>query len=422
MTPPPTKTNDTPPRTLSLTPMSAVEPMRQTFLWDKRIPMGTATIFAGRGGEGKSTFSLWLASAATRGMLRGEFEGMPQSVLLVGHEDDLGTVVRPRLDAAEAVMEHVYSMTIRTSVEGMAMNEIPSIAHDLPRIRQAIEETGAKLIIVDPLTSMMDGANLDKTSEVRKALNPFTTLAGEMNVAIVALMHFRKGQGDTRDLLSGSHAFRDTARSVILFATDEETGERVATVDKSNYSESRGDSFAFKLVSTFVPTGDGTQAEVARVDYLGDSTISVSDIVNKPDDVNLGEEIGAVVECVNRHSEGIKPAAVAEETGLPANAVRTYLTRAASRGLIDKAGHGTYLPKATAPSVRTSVAPVASVALNPLKATKATKATEQQAGFPVALCRVCGLTLNPAVAPYGTHPNCERAPAPTSDLIPRRTA
>lgn len=402
-----------PTRTLALTPLSLVRPQRQTFLWNRRIPMGTATIFAGRGGEGKSTFSLWLASAVTRGLLQGEFEGSPQNVLLVGHEDDLGTVVRPRLDAAEAVMDRINAMTIKTHVEGMEMNEVPSIADDLPRIRQAIEETNAKLIIVDPLTSMMDGANLDKTSEVRKALNPFTTLAGEMNVAVVALMHFRKGQGDTRDLLSGSHAFRDTARSVILFATDDETGERVGTVDKSNYSESRGDSFAFRLVSSLIPVDDGTQAEVARVDYLGDSTISVSDIVNKPEDVNLGEEIGAVVECVSRHSEGIKPAAVADETNLPANAVRTYLTRAAKRGLIDKAGHGTYLPTATAPSVRTSVAPVASVALNPLKATKATEATTQQAGSPVALCRSCGLRLNPAVTHHGIHPTCEEAfPSP----------
>ncbi|GAA4686528.1 AAA family ATPase [Frondihabitans cladoniiphilus] len=394
-------------RTLTLTPLETVEAERQVFLWNGRIPMGTATIFAGRGGEGKSTFSLWVASHVTLGTLEGEYSGQPATVLLVGHEDDLGTVVKPRLIAAGADMTRVFSVTIKTQLDGLELTEVPSLVQDLGRIREAITTTGARLIIVDPLTSMMDGANLDKTADVRRVLNPFTTLAAELNVAIVALMHFRKGQGDTRDLLSGSHAFRDTARSVILFVTDEDTGQRVATVDKSNYSETRGDSFAFNLVSTLIPTNDGTDTSVARVDYLGDSTISVTDIVNKPDDVDLGEEIGAVVEYVNRHPEGVKPADVATATNLDPKAVRTYLSRAAHRGLIAKAGYGHYTPSATAPSVRALVAPVAPVALNPLSATSATEATAQQQQHPVALCRSCGFPLSPAIAHHGIHPTCD---------------
>lgn len=401
------KTASTPTRTMILTPMATVTPERQAFLWTGRIPMGTATIFAGRGGEGKSTFSLWLASQVTRGSLEGELAARPSSVLLVGHEDDLATVVAPRLIAAGADMSQVFSLTIRTVVEGMELSEVPSIAEDLVRIRQAVIQSGAKLIIVDPLTSMMDGANLDKTSEVRKALNPFTALAGELNVAIVALMHFRKGTGDTRDLLSGSHAFRDTARSVILFVTDEDTGHRVASVDKSNYSESRGDSFSFNLVSTDVPLAGGDVASVARVEYLGESTISVSDIVNKPEDVDLGEEIGSVVNYVNDRLEPAKPADIARDLNLDPKAVRTYVSRAAKRGLIDKTGYGTYQRSATAPSVRAVVAPVAPVALNPLSATRATTATAQQETQAVALCSTCHLPMSTALAGHTTHPGCD---------------
>ncbi|WIB68072.1 AAA family ATPase [Curtobacterium sp. MCBD17_035] len=342
---------DTVPRQLVLTSMADVEPERQLFLWTGRIPMGTATIFAGRGGEGKSTFSLWLASHVTRGTLDGEHQGAPGRVLLVGHEDDLATIVVPRLLAANADMSLVSSVKVRTVVEGFELDEVPSLVDDLARIREAVQRTNARLIIVDPLTSVMAGANLDKTADVRKALNPFVALAGELGVAVVAIMHLRKGSGDTRDLMSGSHAFRDVARSVILFATDEDTGQRVATVDKSNYSEARGDSFAFELESTRVPVAMNEWATVARVNYLGDTDTTVDDIVNRPDPTDvtdLGENIGAVVDCVNAHPGGIRTKEVADQLAISRNAASRDLGRAVKRELIRRVSYGLYYPRATA--------------------------------------------------------------------------
>lgn len=379
-------------RSALLTPMSLVQPQRLTFLWANRAPMATCTMMVGRGGEGKSTYSLHVAAQLTRGELDGEFLGSPQNVLLIGHEDDLATVVAPRLIAAKADTDRIFSFAIRARDEesGLEFTEVPDLAQDMARIRTAVEETGAKLIIVDPLPSMMPGANLDKTADVRRVLNPFMALAAELNICVIAIMHVRKGAGDTRDLLSGSHAFRDVARSVIIFATDDESGQRVATVDKSNYSEARGDSFAFNLVSTTVRAGE-EDAIVARIHDLGVSHISVSDIINREPDKALGEDLQTVVDCVNAHPEGIKPAEVSSETGLKPNHTRTYLTRAASRGLITKHGYGTYYPaKQQPPQPEKPVAPVALVALNKQRATSATTATAQQTPKPVALCLTHG--------------------------------
>lgn len=342
---------DTTPRHLVLTSMADVEPERQLFLWDGRIPMGTATIFAGRGGEGKSTFSLWVASHVTRGTLEGEYQGTPGPVLLVGHEDDLSTIVVPRLLAADANMRMIHSVKVRTQVQGLEMDEVPSLAEDLAIIRNAIETTGARLIIVDPLTSVMAGANLDKTADVRKVLNPFVALAGELGVAVVAIMHLRKGSGDTRDLMSGSHAFRDVARSVILFATDDDTGQRVATVNKSNYSQARGDSFAFELESTSVPVALNEWATVARVNYLGDTDTTVEDIVNKPDLTDLGDDIGSVVAYVSSHTDTVSTVAtIATDLGRTEAAIRRDLSRAVQRGLIRRVSRGTYAPRTIAPA------------------------------------------------------------------------
>src|SRR5690606_16188837 len=135
-------------------------------------------------------------------------------------------------------------------------------------------QTGAKLVMIDPIPSTI-GGDLHKVADVRRALDPLAVIAQELDVAIVGVMHFNKGGGSASDKLSGSHAFRDAVRSVMLFATDDETEQRIVTIDKSNYSTARGSSFAFNLVSETVYTDDGHQTEVGRVEYLGDTDLDV---------------------------------------------------------------------------------------------------------------------------------------------------
>lgn len=267
-------------RKLMLTPASRIPVRRQTWLWQDRVPLGTATIFAGRGGEGKSTFALYLSALAIRGELEGDLKGHGTNVLIVSHEDDWGTVMNPRLIGAGADLEHVFKLSIASTVDEITAETIPALPMDLNLIRQAVAETGARVIIFDPITSTI-GGDLYKVADVRRALDPLAALAQELDLAVICIMHITKGAGNASDKLSGSHAFRDVVRSLLLFATDDETGQRVVTVDKSNYSKERGASFAFNLVSADVVTDDGTMTEVGSVQYLGDTDVTVNDIINR---------------------------------------------------------------------------------------------------------------------------------------------
>ena len=270
-------------RSLVLRQASTIRTKRQRFLWTGRIPLGTVTIFAGRGGEGKSTFALHIAALANRGQLEGDLHGKSVPALIISHEDDWGTVMKPRLLAAGADTALVYQVSVSMTVDAITMEMVPKLPIDVELIRQAVIETGAKIIIIDPITSTI-GGDLHKVAEVRAALDPISQLAQELDVAIIAIAHFSKGSGNVSDKVSGSHAFRDVARSVLLFATDEESGQRIVSVDKSNYSADRGTSFAFNLVSVDIATDDGNTTSAAHVDYLGDSDVSVSDIVNRTPD------------------------------------------------------------------------------------------------------------------------------------------
>ncbi|REJ06283.1 hypothetical protein DY023_06540 [Microbacterium bovistercoris] len=267
-------------RDLLLTPASQIPTRRQAWLWTGRIPLGTTTIFAGRGGEGKSTFALYLAALINKGELDGDLHGAGYPVLIISHEDDWSTVMNPRLIGATANLDYVYQVRVRMTVDETTSETVPAFPMDLQLIRDAVEQTGAKMLIVDPITSTI-GGDLHKVADVRRALDPLAQLAQELEIAVIGIMHFNKGAGNASDKLSGSHGFRDAVRSVLLFATDEDTGQRIVTVDKSNYSQERGASFAFNLTSTPVYIDDGGCTEVGTVQYLGDTDVTVSDIINR---------------------------------------------------------------------------------------------------------------------------------------------
>jgi len=267
-------------RSLTLTPASLIKSKRQRMAWEDKIPLGAVTGFGGRGGEGKSSFALYLAAQLQAGTLEGDLHGQRRSTIFIGHEDDWPTVMKPRLIANRANLDMTYKLSIRTVTDEITRETVPAFPLDIELIRDAIHETNAALVIFDPITSTI-GGDLHKVADVRRALDPLNTLAQDTDSAIIAIMHFNKGQGNLSDKLSGSHAFRDAFRSVMLFATDEETGQRIVTLEKSNYSSARGDSFAFDLESVAVETDDGETTKVAQVIYRGETDITVNDIVNR---------------------------------------------------------------------------------------------------------------------------------------------
>jgi hypothetical protein len=268
-----------PDRKLVVTYGDQVKTRRQTYLDDRGIlPVGTLTIFAGRGGEGKTTLALDYAARVTTGDLEGDLKGKPRIVLVVSHEDDLETQLAPRLMAAGAQLGNVAFIRVSTTYGGLEVLEVPSIVGDQALLQQAIDENEPALIVIDPLTSSIDG-DTNKVHDVRRSLSPLTAILQKNNLACIGIAHQNKGAGGyAGDRVSGSHAFRDVARSLLLFATDSETGDRVFTVDKSSYGNVTGTSYGFRLVSVSVPVDEGGETLVARIEHLGASNMSVSDL------------------------------------------------------------------------------------------------------------------------------------------------
>lgn len=265
---------------------SSIRPRKQVWLWENKIPVGTPSALAGRGGTGKTTYGIHLIARLSRGQLSGCYHGDPRPSLIWSGEDAWETVLVPRLIAAGADLNMVGRLSIAAHTEDETCEVTPKLPLDTAAFSDAISQTGAVLVLIDPIASTMSG-DLHREADVRLAVDALARVADDTGAVTMFVRHFGKGGGNASDKMSGSHAFRDAVRSLFLFAED---GDRViVTQDKGNYAPKGEESFAFRLENTSVPTQDGP-AEVARVVELGISGVSVDDVINRSERGDDGDD------------------------------------------------------------------------------------------------------------------------------------
>ena len=273
--------DDRPARRLILTPASQIEPEPVTWAWEDdgygRIPAGSLGLFAGREGTGKSSFLIWKAAQVTRGELPGAFKGTPRAVIYVAVEDSWKHTIVPRLMAAGADRDLVYRAEVQTT-EGATVSL--SLPVDNGMLEDAITSHGVALVALDPLMSAIsDRLDTHVNREVRQALDPLARLADRTGAVFAGIAHFNKSSGtDASSLITASGAFKDVARFIFAFATDDDDGAKVITQTKNSLGMSDLPSLAYRITEAVVPTPKGP-ARVGRFVLDGESERSVRDIL-----------------------------------------------------------------------------------------------------------------------------------------------
>ena len=226
---------------LSLINMADVESKNVEFLWYPYIPYGKITIIQGDPGEGKTTAVLRIAALLTKGEMLPEDkqEREPINVIYQTAEDGLADTVKPRLEAAGADCSRI--LVIDESAENLSMLD--------SRIEEALKETGAKLIILDPIQAYL-GSNVDmhRANEIRPVMKHLGNIAEKYGCAIILIGHMNKASGSKSTYRGlGSIDFQATARSVLIVGRikDDPTC-RVIVHDKSSLAP-EGPSIAFRL-------------------------------------------------------------------------------------------------------------------------------------------------------------------------------
>lgn len=263
---------------IELIPASDVKTVKPRYVDMPSIPLDMVTLISGRAGVGKSTFALHKIALATIGGLDGDYKGKPINVCVFAKEDTQ-SMQKARLLAVGADMSRVFFGDAFTRTDGENMPADITIPDDIELLEHTLKAYEIQLILVDPLNSYMSG-DTNRKDDVRRALDPLARMAQRIHVSVMGIVHFSKGGGYASDKLSGSHAFRDVARSVLLVAKDEETGLCYVTLDKAQYSPEQGKSWRFSLQSVDVRTDEGENMNVARVANLEDSEKSVGEVIN----------------------------------------------------------------------------------------------------------------------------------------------
>ena len=260
------------------------------------FPLGMLGVIGGNPGMGKSQIAINLAALATSG------KGSPDkqlflnvgSVIILANEDDPARTIRPRLEAAGAVLSKVHIVQGVTN----SKKEIDyfQLDKDIATLLQKAKELGdVRLIIIDPPNAYIGGkTDTYKDSDVRRLLAPLQVLANETGALILLVVHLNKrSDGGAPQRFNGTTAWIAVARVAYLVGEDEALRTRFMLPVKNNIGNDKK-GYGYEILEKIYhnPTGD---IKTSKIFWLEATERPVSELLetkkqSKPSAVDEAKE------------------------------------------------------------------------------------------------------------------------------------
>lgn len=308
------------PGSLILTKFQNIKEEKIEWIWPGVIPKGKLSLIIGDPGHGKSLLSVHVAACVSAGL---EFPDgtRPETgnVLMVFCEDEAGDIVRPRLRVAGANLDNITHLEIS--------ERFMKLDTDIPKIEDAIKQTEAKLLVIDPISAYLGAVNSWKDDEVRRLLAMVGGLSTRTNCAILCIMHLnKKVSSNAIDRGMGSIAFSAVARSVFLVGNHPEENDprKILAPVKTNLVE-KAKSMIFRINSS--------QDNYPYIEWEGESSYGTKDIlmtgVAGTEEDNKLEQ--AIIFLENQLRSGDKAARLLYEIGVKEGLTEVTIDRAKKR-------------------------------------------------------------------------------------------
>lgn len=303
------------------------------WLWKYKLAKGTLNILVGDGGVGKSTLVAHLLAGITNGKLPYYPLRGPLRVGIVAQEDNWLEIWSPRLTAAGASKVPGRVHRILTNDFGQVV--ITPDSPDLQNLMDYFVDNRIKVVYFDQLLDHLGNINTYSQGEVRNALTPIRAMAEATGITFLATMHPNKRADSFAQLMSGSGAFRNMARSILYVAPHpEDENIRVVTVEKNNYAPPGEQAYEFNIDGYSYRTKNG-RIETNRVRSLEKTNMTVEELMKiKPmRERPISEAITDAIEHYLEGGEWLPRSVLIEELQYSGFSERTVKRVAKSMGV-----------------------------------------------------------------------------------------
>jgi putative DNA primase/helicase len=239
---------------------SDLEPEELVWVWPGRIAEGKLCLLGGPPGLGKSQLTAFVSATVSTGGQWPCDEGTTTagSVIFMSAEDGIEDTIVPRLMAAGADRDRVHIVRAATKPDGTGRKTF-SLKTDVDLLEKKAKEIGdVRLIVVDPISAYMGGADGNGNVETREVLEPLAEMANRLRIAVLAVTHLNKGGGGGQTAMNrfcGSIAYIAAARTAFLVVADAENSDRRLLLQAKNNLAKDCKGLVFRLEQRLVKEG-----------------------------------------------------------------------------------------------------------------------------------------------------------------------
>ena len=246
---------------LKLIRMSDIHPEPVSWTWEPYIPSGAITLIQGDGSAGKTTVTLAIAAAMTRGdALPGGGTLIPSNVIIQNSEDSYAQTIRTRLEQMGADCDRIH--IIDEEEKALSLSD--------SRIEEAIILTNAKLVLLDPVQAYFGRANMNSANGVRPLMKRLGEVAARHGCSVLLVGHLHKKASKAAYAGLGSIDIFAAARSVLTVGyTNADENIRAIVQNKNNLAPA-GKSQAFRI------------DPIHGFEWMGECDVTVDEILGKP--------------------------------------------------------------------------------------------------------------------------------------------
>ncbi len=273
---------------LAIRPYSDIEERETTWLWYPYLPAGSVVSLEGNPGEGKSWVTLSFATSVSLGHWPFSFSdarpmkeqegrdlGEPAAVLHINVEDSPEETIRKRLRNLGADCARVFL------IEGVQkpLKDGTKVVHftidNIPPLERKVHETGARLVIIDPIQAYLPrGADMNKAESVRTLISALIVMARRTGCTVLLVLHLGKRLTETSIYKAiGSIDFAAALRSVLMVGLLPNQSKQITLSERGVLTHAK---------SNLAPRGVSLEFELKQDQFLwtGQSEITATDLTS----------------------------------------------------------------------------------------------------------------------------------------------